>query len=29
MTKPESYNVTRDILLSAELPQQTKTYKPK
>lgn len=28
MTKPESYNVTRDILLSAELPQQTRTYKP-
>lgn len=28
MTKTESYSTTKDILLSAEIPQQTKTYKP-
>jgi len=28
MTKPETYSTTRDILLSAEIPQQTKSYKP-
>lgn len=26
--KPASYNVTKNILLNAEIPQQTKTYKP-
>lgn len=28
MKKPETYSVARQILLNAELPQQTKTYKP-
>lgn len=28
MTKPQTYSVTKDILLNAELPQETKTYKP-
>lgn len=28
MSKTQTYGVTRDILLNAELPQQTKTYKP-
>ena len=28
MKKPETYSVSRQILLNAELPQQTKTYKP-